>query len=488
MDVSLTERIAHWGRVAPDRAAHESSGRVITYGELAGRAESLAAYLRDVIPNDGSAVAIIGHKEPEMLIGFLGCAMAGHPYIPIDRSTPAQRVDRVLETAGRPLRLSPEDIDQRTTSVKRAQCQVSGPDDPYYVLFTSGSTGEPKGVVITHGCLSTFINWVLSEHSWEMGAERVLNQAPFSFDLSVMDLSIALATGSTLVSITSEQIANPKLLFETLTSADLTAWVSTPSFAQMCLAERSFNSIMLPRLRRFLFCGETLPPEVVWELLRRFPGAEVWNTYGPTEATVAVTSIQVTPEILAEHPVLPMGRVMPAARVVILDEHGSEVTYGDQGEIVIAGPNVSVGYVQRPDLTQRSFFELNGQRAYRTGDLGRFQNELLFFDGRSDSQIKLHGYRIETGDIEENLRRLENVRDAVVIPVKREGRVESLAAFIVSTAPPEESDFRAGRALRTALAARLPTYMVPRAIRFLDSFPMTPNGKADRRQLLDLLQ
>jgi D-alanine--poly(phosphoribitol) ligase subunit 1 len=155
----------------------------------------------------------------------------------------------------------------------------------------------------------------------------------------------------------------------------------------------------------------------------------------------------------------------------------------ERGEIIIAGPNVSPGYIGRPDLTARAFFERRGQRAYKTGDLGRFRDGLLFFEGRVDEQIKLSGYRIELGDVEANLRMLPAVRDAVVIPVIKNGTAQSLGACVLLGARNEKSDFQLAHSLRTQLGERLPTYMLPRKFVFLDMFPMTANGKVDRTAL-----
>jgi D-alanine--poly(phosphoribitol) ligase subunit 1 len=240
---------------------------------------------------------------------------------------------------------------------------------------------------------------------------------------------------------------------------------------------------MLPRVRKFLFCGETLAPEIATRLLDRFPGAEVWNTYGPTEATVATTSVRVDRELLARYSPLPIGYPMPGSRVLVLDEGQQPTPPGERGEIVIAGPNVSPGYLGRPDLTARAFFTLDGQRAYHTGDWGRVREGLLFFEGRMDSQIKLHGYRVELGDVEANLLALPNVRGAVVLPVLQNDRVDSLIAHVALTERPDGSDFEISRSLAAQLAARVPAYMVPRKFRFVESFPMTPNGKVDRRKL-----
>jgi D-alanine--poly(phosphoribitol) ligase subunit 1 len=240
---------------------------------------------------------------------------------------------------------------------------------------------------------------------------------------------------------------------------------------------------MLPCVRRFLFCGETLAPQTATQLLARFPQAQVWNMYGPTEATVATTSIHIDAEILEKYSPLPVGRVMPDAKILIMDENGTQRSENERGEIIIVGPNVSPGYLGRPDLTARAFFECGGWRAYKTGDLGRIRDQLLFFEGRLDEQIKLSGYRIEPGDVEANLRALPFVRDAAVVPVIKNGAPQSLTAFVSLVARNESADFKLAHNLRNQLGERLPAYMLPRKFVFLDALPMTANGKVDRTAL-----
>jgi D-alanine--poly(phosphoribitol) ligase subunit 1 len=181
---------------------------------------------------------------------------------------------------------------------------------------------------------------MLDEQRFSEG-EVFLNQAPFSFDLSVMDLYCSLTTGGTLFSISRDLIENPKKLYRALESSGVTTWVSTPSFAQMCLVEDKFAEGMLPQLRRFLFCGETLAPRTAAQLLERFPQAQVWNMYGPTEATVATTSVRIDAPILEKYSPLPVGRVMPGTKVFIVDGDGAELSANERGEIIIAGTNVS---------------------------------------------------------------------------------------------------------------------------------------------------
>jgi D-alanine--poly(phosphoribitol) ligase subunit 1 len=494
--VHLLDRIDHWGRIAPEALAHVSADRRLTYGELLDQSDSLACWLESQFPGSRAPVAVTGHKEPEMLVAFLAAAKSGRPYVPIDVSIPAHRIERIVESSGAAVVLTPERI--------AALCSESGAEheskggrlgglnrvegrDPFYILFTSGSTGEPKGVVITLANLEAFVDWMCAEHAFRAPGETFLNQAPFSFDLSVMDLYLSLVNGGTLFSITKDEVANLKKLYEALGRSGVTTWVSTPSFAQMCLIERGFTEAMVPTLRRFLFCGETLAPETASQLLERFPGAAVWNTYGPTEATVATTSIQVTREVLERYSPLPVGREMPGTRVFICAENGQRAPEGERGEILIAGPNVSPGYLGREDLTAKVFFDDAPARTYRTGDWGRERDGLVFFEGRMDGQVKVNGYRIELGDLEANLRALPEVADAVVLPVSKGGRTDSLMAFVVPAVAREGSEFEFSSRLKSGLAERVPAYMVPRKFRFLEAFPMTANGKADRRKLTELI-
>jgi len=485
--VNLIQRIDHWAATAPEAIAHLSGDRTLTYGELRRGSDGVASYLTQHFGDDRRPIAVLGHREPEMLIAFLGAVKSGRPYVPIDTALPQARIDQIVASSRAAFVLTPDEIQRFSTGESRVPAMPVEKNDPFYILFTSGSTGEPKGVIITLACLEHFTSWMLAEQQFSKHAEVFLNQAPFSFDLSVMDLYCSVTTGGMLFSINRDLIENPKTLYRALTNSGVTTWVSTPSFAQMCLVEDKFGEAMLPRVRRFLFCGETLAPQTAAQLLARFPQAQVWNMYGPTEATVATTSIQIDDAILEKYSPLPVGRVMPNTKIAIVDGSGGELSTNERGEIIIAGPNVSPGYLGQPDLTALAFFDYRGQRAYKTGDLGRFRDALLFFEGRIDDQIKLSGYRIELGDVEANLRALPTVRDAVVIPVIKGGTPQSLTAFVGLVTRNETSDFKLAHNLRNQLGERLPAYMLPRKFVFLDAFPITANGKVDRTALAKLL-
>ena len=486
--MDFLDAILAWGARSPDRVAHTSAGSHLTYGALIGRAATLARWIDAAFPDDRRPIGVLGHREPQLLVAMLACALTNHPYVPIDDSTPAERVSRIAERAALAHTFSASDVDRLAPiGSPLPPRRERRSDDLYYLMFTSGSTGEPKGVQITRGCLATFLDWMNREQALKGEAETVLNQANFSFDLSVMDVYLSLVNGGTLVSATREHVANPRALFELFRTTPLTTWVSTPTFAAMCLAERTFGETMLPALRRMLFCGEVLPHAVASALLERFPATEIWNTYGPTEATVATTSVRVTRALLAAHDPLPVGVAMPGTRVEVVDDAGRAVADGERGEVMICGPNVSPGYVGRDDLTRAAFSAVDGQHAYRTGDWGRYRDGLLFCEGRMDSQIKLHGYRIELGEIEMQLRRCDGVRDAAVVVQSRDGSAYALVGVVVWASSDSVDDRQQAEELRVELARHLPGYMVPRHVRSVAQLPMTPNGKVDRRALADSL-
>ena len=257
--MDFLDAITAWGSTAPERVAHESAGVQLTYGALVGRAATLARWIDSALPYDRRPIDVLGHREPQLLVAMLACALTNHPYVPIDDGIPAERVARIATAAAVPLVIRADDVDRHASATsplppRRARAA----DDLFYIMFTSGSSGEPKGVQITRGCLAAFIGWMTEEQALQIEDEVVLNQANFSFDLSVMDLYLSLVSGGTLVSATRDHAANPRLLFGLLRTTPITTWVSTPTFAAMCLPERSFDATMLPTLRRLAARGAPL--------------------------------------------------------------------------------------------------------------------------------------------------------------------------------------------------------------------------------------
>ncbi|MDP4161800.1 MAG: D-alanine--poly(phosphoribitol) ligase subunit DltA [Bacillota bacterium] len=484
----------------PGKGAFISNGSQLSYGDLWEQSEKIASYLLKQSLKKASPILVYGHMEPSMLVSFLASVKAGHPYIPIDTSIPMERVVKICESSGAELLINAtnQELPAKLPSVRilpfhklnghePIEKAVSADfwvkdDENFYIIYTSGSTGNPKGVQISANNLESFVSWMLRDFPIN-GQLRFLNQAPFSFDLSVMDLYPALASGGTLHAVTKEMIAKPKVLFEELKRSNIQVWTSTPSFVQMCLMDPSFKEDLLPELSVFLFCGEILPATVSRQLLERFPKAKIFNTYGPTEATVAVTLVEVTPELLDNYPTLPVGKEKSDMRIIIVDENVQEVKDGEKGEIIIVGPSVSKGYLGQPELSKKAFFTYDGEMAYRTGDAGYIENDMLFYKGRLDFQIKLHGYRMELEEIEHHIAKSRYVKAVVIVPFTLNEKIEYLIAAIIPAKHSFEKEFQLTAAIKKELSDALPSYMIPRKFAYYEELPMTANGKVDRKQI-----
>lgn len=476
----------------------------LCWKDLENYSNHLASYLSSTL-NSKNPIVVYGHKSPYMIVCFLACVKSGRAYCPVDISVPHSRAEVIIREVEPEVILATEDfsvengkilslpsiisiVQKEEKNIRAHKLKPVSAEDIFYIIFTSGSTGTPKGVQITTSCLDHFIRWAvtLGGGFFEGNHYTFINQAPFSFDLSVMDLFLALYTGGTLWALDKRIQSDMKLLLNSLKNSGAGVWVSTPSFADVCLSDKQFSEELLPELKLFLFCGETLTNRTVSRLKQAFPGAAVVNTYGPTESTVAVTKITVNQEIYERYQPLPVGKEKEGTWILIWDSDGCPVPEGERGEIVIAGDTVSAGYWKNEKLTEEKFgvTEIQGKccRFYRTGDQGYKKDGLLFYSGRMDRQVKLHGYRIEIDDIENNLMKLPDVGQAAVLPAYRDGKVRSLTAY-VSVKRNIADGFKASQKIRSLLARYLPEYMIPKRIIFLDKLPMTINGKIDRKAL-----
>ncbi len=476
-----------------NKVAHIYRSSNLTYRELKTRSDLLAVNIINLFGEDKTPIIVFGHKDHLMLISFLACVKSGHPYIPVDSSTPNTRLKDILFISGAKLILNISvdlidisadtilnmtDIEEILIQYKNKIPDVSfriKDDEVYYIIYTSGSTGKPKGVQITKNCIQSFIDWSMDLVDKEN--KIFMNQAPFSFDLSVMDTYLSLVSGSILYSIDKDMIANLPELFMNFKSSGITTWVSTPSFAEMCLQSEQFNENLLPKLRQMLFCGETLSKECVKKLFERFPKIKIINFYGPTEATVAVTAIEIKKEMLGSEGSLPVGYVKKDCEIII-----EETT----NEILIIGDSVSIGYFADPVLTENLFFKRKiaglEKRGYRTGDTGHTINGLLYYEGRIDNQIKLHGFRVEIEDIENNIRMLPFIENAVVVPLMENGKIKYLVTAIVLNNKFEGNIILA---VKNHLKNLLPSYMVPRKVKVVEALPMNGNGKIDRKKIME---
>ena len=488
-----------------ERSAMITGDQKITYHQLWIQSDKLASYIKTVCKDDKTPIIVYGHKNPLMLVAFLAVVKSGRAYIPIDINVPRNRIENIIDSVGPKLILTTEKFQPyqsyacvnivNDSHIFESDTEITSTDwlkedEVYYIIFTSGSTGNPKGVQITYSALNHFTEWALTLGAVDKRRKCFINQAPFSFDLSVMDLYMSLVSESCLFSLEKEIQGDYKKLFGQLKRSNANIWVSTPSFVDLCLADPSFSQELLPDMELFLFCGEMLANKTAGSLLKRFPKAQVYNTYGPTESTVAVTEICVNQEVIEKYNPLPVGKAKPSSTIKIM-EGDEELPEGEKGEIVIIGNTVSKGYYKNKAENQRAFFRYffndKSVMAYRTGDKGYFKDGWLFYCGRIDLQIKLHGYRMEIEDVEKNLMKVQGVDKAVVVPVfDVEGsKIKYLKAYCIYNQIVEDVA-RLQKKVKEEMSEFVPDYMIPRKIQFVDEIPVTINGKTDRRRIQEM--
>ena len=502
----MIEAIEHFAQVQPDFPVYDILGQVHTYGDLKKDSDSLAAQIDRLELPDKSPVVVFGGQEYEMLATFVALTKSGHAYIPIDSHSALERVAAIVEVAEPSLIIAINDFpladvtapifsaEQVQTAFREgASYELSHPvqgDDNYYIIFTSGTTGKPKGVQISHNNLLSFTNWMITDKEFATPARpQMLAQPPYSFDLSVMYWAPTLALGGTLFALPSAVTQDFKQLFETILSLPIAIWTSTPSFADMALLSDDFNSQKLPQLTHFYFDGEELTVKTAQKLRDRFPQARIINAYGPTEATVALSAVAVTDEMLQNCKRLPIGYTKADSPTFVIDEEGQKVPNGQQGEIIVCGPAVSKGYLNNPEKTAEAFFEFEGLPAYHTGDVGSMTDEgLLLYGGRMDFQIKFNGFRIELEDVSQNLNKSKYVESAVAVPrYNKDHKVQNLLAYVIlkdGVAEQFEREIDITKAIKEDLQDIMMSYMMPSKFLYRETLPLTPNGKIDIKGLI----
>ena len=488
------ELFSERAKTHPDRLAVVSRKGELTYAELDAKANRLARYLEERGVGPEKIVGIALERSVETVVAVLAVLKAGAAYLPLDPSYPSERLRYMLEDAGVDLLITEERLLGRLPAFSGAVVRLDSdwpeiallpdadlatavhPRNLAYVIYTSGSTGRPKGVMLEHRGLSNTID-VHRERYEIFDESRVLQFASFSFDASVSEIFTALTSGSTLYVADGDMLLSSRDLLDALRNWRITN-VTLPPSVLAVLPQQD-----LPDLRVVVSAGEACPPDVAerWSKGRKFI-----NAYGPTEATIGVTVFDWDGRSGLAN--LPIGKPTRGSRIYILSPSLEPVPAMVPGEIYIGGVGVARGYLGRPELTAEKFIPdafsgEEGARLYRTGDLARFLPDgNIEFIGRVDHQVKVRGFRIELGEVEAAMAAEPEVAEAIALALDDGSGGKRLVGFVV----PENGGEVQGPELRARLQKLLPDYMVPASILVLDAFPLTPNGKVDRKALARL--
>ncbi|MQS89555.1 D-alanine--poly(phosphoribitol) ligase subunit DltA [Companilactobacillus mishanensis] len=496
----IIDRITQIAQKMPDKICYKNGDITKTYQQLNDQSDRVASFIQEKFLPEKSPIIVFGGQQFEMLVMFLGAIKSGHAYIPVDDASDSDRIIQINSVAKPSLVLNWSDVDSfniETPIVPKSEIQAVlksdrniydhnlsvGDDDNFYIIFTSGTTGTPKGVQISTNNLLDFVDWVNDEYHYT-NETKVLLQAPFSFDLSVFSIYPGLTNGATLNVLDKETAKNLAQLQTSVLNTTANTWISTPSFFEMCMFFKDFNAEKLPDLKKFIFCGEELTHVTAKKLLQRFPDAELYNTYGPTENTVAITSIQITPEILEKYDRLPIGYLKSNMEYKLDNVEDKDGQL--EGELIVSGPDVSKGYLNNPVQTKKAFETIDGKVFYHTGDMVSEDNDLLFYKGRTDFQIKMHGYRIELEEVDSLLANLSQVKQSCTVPLyNNKKQVNKIIAHVVLEDQFKNSNNKElNQQIKSELKKNTMDYMIPNVFKFVEQLPISKNGKIDRKALI----
>jgi amino acid adenylation domain-containing protein len=516
----------------PDHPAVEDEhGRRVTYSALNRGADRLATRLARWGVERGDRVGLWLPKSIEAVTAIHGVLRTGASYVPVDPTGPAVRAASILNSSGvkaavvaaelapalgaawsgsgtLPRLILVEASDHAAREGAPGREVLPGPAgsndagwseviaddapsplwpprdalDLAYILFTSGSTGQPKGVMLSHENAFTFLDWCsLALGRWHDN-DRFASHAPFHFDLSVFDLFAACKSAATLILIGESLGKDPAALGDFITRKRISVWYSAPTILALLASGGRLDRPGYRPPRLVLFAGEVFPIAPLRRLRRLWPRARMWNLYGPTETNVCTA--WAIPETIPDDRIdpFPIGSICPPLTARVVDEHGREVEPGALGELLIGGPGVMRGYFGQPELTAAAFMMQGENRWYRTGDLVRDDGTGCFqFHGRRDRMVKKRGYRIELGEIESALHRHDGVDRAGVVAQADEVGV-SIAAFVALKPDQKKSII----AMKRHCMSYLPAYMIPDTFTFLDDLPRTSTDKVDYQRLRSL--
>lgn len=520
----LQNWVTQQARERPDAPAIIAGTEQMTYGQLDELSSRLCNALRSKGCQVGDRVCLMQSKTPRTIVSILATLKAGAIYVPIDMAQPPARIAKILDRcepqcllADPPSSTMFQEVLNHSEAARRATIGFVGdqtdpssnlsdplfwndlnqyapeaptaltsPGDAAYIFFTSGSTGIPKGVIITHANVYHFVEWGVNYFGID-ATDRLSGFTPLYFDLSTFDLYATFMAGAQLHLVSPQYALLPHKLANLIRSSELTQWFSVPSVMTYLASADAVGENDFPSLRRVLWCGEVLPTTTLIHWMKRLPNVMFTNLYGPTETTVASSyfTVQSCPE--DDRQEIPIGLACEGEQLLILDDSLNEVPTGEQGDLYIQGNGLGIGYWQDTEKTDEAFIPhptSSGEKIYRTGDRARNDSDgLVYYIGRNDAQIKSRGFRIELGEIETALNSEPSLAEAAVVAVDSagfEGQLICCAYVAQGSMNLEPSEI--GRQLRL----QLPSYMVPAQWEKMDRLPRNPNGKVDRNLLRDL--
>lgn len=457
--------------------------------------ESRSFYYFNKIRETEKPVGIYCADHINTYAAILACMLSGKAYVPIHPSYPLNRIKNIKEQAGIEfLCITTHEIPQelRDTGFHfiyslPENVETSGfnfnnihhfPDLIAYILFTSGSTGVPKGVPITHGNIEAFVN-SFDESGYEINDnDRVLQMFELTFDLSVMSYLLPLLKGACVFTVPSDEIKY-MAVYKLLEEKNITVALMVPSIISSL--KSYFEDIHLPQLKLNLFCGEALYADTVKAWKNCVPNARIENVYGPTEATIFISNYRITEDIAAYNGICSIGKAMPGNECIIVDENNQLAGVNEKGQLALGGPQLTPGYLNDRSQSSEAFFEMNGKRFYKTGDLAYYdESGNIFYCGRLDHQVKVRGgFRVELNEIEKNARDFTQKAVAAVSKELQQG-FNYIYLFAEKYGKDEKS-------LEAHLKNNLPDYMLPERIIIVDELPLNNSGKTDRVFLKSLI-
>jgi len=494
LDATACDWIEGTAAQCPHAVAVAFGEQSLTFRELMLRSGNLAAEIVAVGVKRGDFVAVALPRSADVVTAILGIFIAGGVYVPLDPMIPDPRLIEMLRDAkpkclikdraianrlpfGGPIIFAGTTDNIETPTSSRRDID---PDADAYVMYTSGSAGVPKGVVIQHRALLVFLRSMAAVADFGPG-RRHLAITRTTFDISLLEILLPLCRGGQVVIAGQQDIDEPHRLMSLIKRHKITSLQATPSYLRAAIQQCPGLTDGL----QVLVGGEPLPADLARDLLRR--SREVWNVYGPTEATIWASAHRVTSaDVSRDAPrVVTIGKPLANYRMYILDGNRQPVAQGSDGELYIAGPALAKGYLRRSELTNECFIPDVVDATslmYRTGDVARGREDgNLDFLGRRDQQVKIHGVRLELGDVESALRELPEIREAVAMVRESASGEKELVAYVV----PHFLGRAQGNSVRRELSERVPAYMVPSIVCQLDSIPLTPHGKTDYKALPD---